>query len=119
VTVSRPSRVNRDEISGRDLRIAAEADAVADGLDVGSSQVALAWLRSRQQVAHPVLGARDTAQLAENHAALDLELPGDAIRRLDEVSAIQPGFPHDFIESTRGLVYGPAGDKTSRPFEGE
>jgi len=114
-----PSRVNREGISERDLRIAAEADAVADGLGVASSQVALAWLRSRQPFVHPVLGARVTTQLTDSLARLDLELPDDAIRRLDEVSAIQLGFPHDHIESTRRLVYGPAGDKTSRTFEGE
>jgi aryl-alcohol dehydrogenase-like predicted oxidoreductase len=109
-----PARVNRDEISGRDLRIAAEVDAVADGLGVTSSQVALAWVRSRRPFVHLVLGARHADQLAGNLAALDLELPGEAVRRLDEVSAIPLGFPHDFIESTRSYVYGPAGEKTGR-----
>jgi hypothetical protein len=30
-----------------------------------------------------------------------------ALRRLDEASAIELGFPHDFIESSREFVYGP------------
>ena len=110
-----PARVNRDEISERDLRIAAEVDAVAHGLGVTSSQVALAWVRSkRRPFVHLVLGARHADQLAGNLAALDVDLPGEALRRLDEVSAIPLGFPHDFIESTRSYVYGPAGEKTSR-----
>lgn len=102
------------EISERDLRIAAEADAVADGLGVSSPQVALAWLRTRRPFVPPVLGARHADQLASNLAALDLDPPGDAVRRLDEASAIMLGFPHDFIESTRGFVCGPAGEKTAR-----
>ena len=107
-----PARVSRDEISERDLRIAAEVDAVADELGAGSSQVALAWLRSRRPSVHPIIGARNLDQLTANLGAFDLDLPGDAIRRLDEVSAIEPGFPHDMIESTRSFVYGPAGAKT-------
>jgi hypothetical protein len=31
----------------------------------------------------------------------------DALRRLDEASAISLGFPHDFIGSTKEFVYVP------------
>ncbi len=40
---------------------------------------------------------------------VDVVLPDDALRRLDEASAIELGFPHDFIGSTREFVYGPVG----------
>lgn len=55
----------------------------------------------------PSLPLRHTGQLADNLAALDLDLPGDAIRRLDTISTIPLGFPHDIIESSRSFVYGP------------
>jgi aryl-alcohol dehydrogenase-like predicted oxidoreductase len=109
-----PTRVNRDDISERDLRIATETDAVADELGVSSSQVALAWTRARRPSVHPILGARKLDQLTDNLAALQLTLPGAAVDRLDEVSTIPLGFPHDFIESSAGFVYGPAGEKTDR-----
>lgn len=102
-----PARMSRDQVSGRDLRIAAELDAVADELGASSSQVALAWVRSRGPFVHPIIGARHAGQLADNLAALDLDLPDDVVRRLDKVSAIPLGCPHDFIESSRSFVYGP------------
>lgn len=100
------TRKNRDQISERDLRIARETDAVADELGVASAQVALAWTMAHHPWVHPILGARSTDQLTANLAALDLRLPPEALRRLDEASAVPLGFPHDFIESAREFVYG-------------
>jgi aryl-alcohol dehydrogenase-like predicted oxidoreductase len=104
---SEPTRKNRAEISERDLRVAREVDAVADDLGVGSSEVAIAWTMAHRPWVHPILGARRLDQLTANLAALDLRLPEESLRRLDEASAIELGFPHDFIESSREFVYGP------------
>lgn len=111
-----PTRVSADSISERDRRIATEVDAVADELGVTSAQVALAWVLARRPAVFPILGARRLDQLADNLAALELALPEEAARRLDEVSAIDLGFPLSFIESPqgRGIVYGPVGDLTDR-----
>jgi aryl-alcohol dehydrogenase-like predicted oxidoreductase len=108
-STSGSTRKNRAEISERDLRVAREVDAAADALGVGSAEVAIAWTRAHRPWVHPILGARSTDQLTANLAALDLRLPEETLRRLDEVSAIELGFPHDFIESTREFVYGPVG----------
>lgn len=107
-----PTRVNPGEISDRDLRIAGEVDKVADELGVSSSQVALAWLLAKRPLVHPIIGARRLDQLGDNLAALELRLPDGAIQRLDEVSARPLGFPYEFIASSRGFVYGPAGEQT-------
>lgn len=101
------SRIKRENLSARDLRIAAEADAVADALGVTSSQVALAWIRSRHRWIHPILGTRTADQLTDSLAAFDLELHADARARLDEVSSFDLGFPQDFIAMARDFVYGP------------
>lgn len=103
------TRKNRADISERDLRIAREVDAVADDLGVESAQVALAWTMARHPWVHPIIGARRPDQLTANLAALDLRLSDKSLSRLDEASAIELGFPHDFIDSTRDFVYGPAG----------
>ncbi|HZE32120.1 MAG TPA: aldo/keto reductase [Actinoallomurus sp.] len=95
------------DISERDLRVAREVDAVADDLGVSSPEVALAWTMARRPWVHPIVGARRLDQLTTNLAALDLRLPEEALGRLDEASAIELGFPHDFIESSREFVYGP------------
>jgi aryl-alcohol dehydrogenase-like predicted oxidoreductase len=102
-------RTKRADVSEHDLTIAREVDAVADGLGWSSAQVALAWTRAHNPDVHPIIGARTIGQLTDNLAAAELVLPGDALRRLDEVSAIPLGFPHDFIAFTREFVYGDAG----------
>lgn len=109
-----PTRVNPGDISPRDRRIAAEVDAVANEVGASSPQVALAWLLARRPVVHPIVGARRLDQLAGNLGALELSLPDEATRRLDEVSAIEIGFPYDSIESTRSVFYGPVAERTER-----
>jgi aryl-alcohol dehydrogenase-like predicted oxidoreductase len=101
-----PSRVDRASVKERDLTIARAVDAVADELGTTSSRVALAWTRAHRPTVHPIIGARRLDQLTDNLAAVDLELPAEVVRRLDEVSAIEPGFPHDFMASTREFVFG-------------
>jgi aryl-alcohol dehydrogenase-like predicted oxidoreductase len=103
------TRVDASKIAERDLGIARVVDAVADELGVSSSQVALAWTRARRPSVHPIIGARKLDQLTDNLAAVDLVLPEEALTRLDEASAIELGFPHDFIAGTRDFVYGPVG----------
>ncbi len=95
------------DVGENDLRIAREVDAVADQLGVSSSQVALAWTTAHNRAVHPLLGARRVDQLVDNLAAANLALPEDALRRLDEASAIDPGFPMDMIDSSKDFVYGP------------
>ena len=63
---------------------------------------------------HPIIGARRLDQLADNLAALDVSLPTEAARRLDEVSAIDLGFPQKDLETTRGVFYGPVSELTDR-----
>lgn len=72
------------------------------------AQVALAWLRGRPGNVVPVLGATREEQLADNLGCLDVELEDEARERLDEVSAVPLGFPHDFLreESVTRVVYG-------------
>ncbi|SDS34975.1 aldo/keto reductase [Paraoerskovia marina] len=59
---------------------------VADAHDVTSSQVALAWIVSRPNVA-AIPGASSVEQLEKNVEAGELDLATDEVRALDEVSA--------------------------------
>lgn len=56
----------------------------------------------------PILSARTRAQLGDNLGALALALDGAQAVRLDEASAVPPGFPHEFLgtERFRGMVTG-------------
>ncbi|WP_433733183.1 aldo/keto reductase [Nocardia sp. CA-129566] len=105
-----PARIDRTTASERDLTIARTVDEVADELGATSAQVAIAWTRAHRPWIHPILGARNVAQLSDNLAAIELTLPPAAISRLDEASAIDLGFPLEFIIATTAeFVYGPSG----------
>jgi aryl-alcohol dehydrogenase-like predicted oxidoreductase len=85
----------------------AVADAVAKiaaDLGLSSAQVALAWLRARSGVI-PILGARTATQLMDNLAFLEIDLSSESLARLDEVSHVARGFPHDFLAGT-DFVFG-------------
>ncbi|MEJ7635841.1 aldo/keto reductase [Aeromicrobium sp.] len=58
----------------------------SEGLGVTIAHVALAWLVDRPDVASAIVGARTTAQLQENLASEDLDLPPEIVQALDDVS---------------------------------
>jgi aryl-alcohol dehydrogenase-like predicted oxidoreductase len=96
-------RLGRDDrrLSERNLEIARELTAAAAALDATPAAVALAWLRGRAASPIPVVGARTAAQLEELLACLELRLPDDVIARLDSVSAVALGYPHELLERLR------------------
>lgn len=98
----------------RNLAVAAIVGAVAAELDLSAAQVALAWVRQRGIL--PLLGARTTAQFAANLASLALTLDADQLARLDAASAIELGYPHDFLarENIRASVSGGMGHLLDR-----
>jgi aryl-alcohol dehydrogenase-like predicted oxidoreductase len=88
----------RGNVGDRALRIAAEVMAVADQVGATPTQVAIRWVMQGPAVIVPLVGARTVEQLQENLGALDVELSESAVTRLDEISAIEPGFPHDMLQ---------------------
>jgi aryl-alcohol dehydrogenase-like predicted oxidoreductase len=97
-------------VNKKNLSIADEVQTIAKEIGRTPSQVALNWIRQQKDrgVIIPIIGARTEAQIKDNLGCLDFELSSDHIDRLDEISKIQLGFPHDFIESESGktLAYG-------------
>ena len=64
-------------------------DAVAiaaQGMNVSSAEIALAWVRDRPGVVAPIVGIQTTAQLRAALASEDLELPDEITQALDDVS---------------------------------
>jgi aryl-alcohol dehydrogenase-like predicted oxidoreductase len=87
------------ELSGRKRAVADAVKEVAAERGVSASQVAIAWVlaqRRRRGVLIPLVGASTEAQIRDNLRALEVELAEDELGRLDAVSRIEPGFPHDF-----------------------
>src|SRR6267142_442059 len=78
-------------------------EVVASARDCGHSpaQVALAWLRQRATQVIPIIGARKLAQVKDNLACIDIRLEPALVQRLDAVSRIEMGFPHDMFAKER------------------
>src|SRR3546814_3137705 len=99
----RPPRSTRTDTLFPDTTLfrSAVADAVkavADEIGATSAQVALAWVLANPAVASPLVGARTLRQLEDNIGALNVVLSEADKARLDEVSRVEPGFPHDRSE---------------------
>src|SRR3954470_2391465 len=98
-------------VTERTLAIADVVKEVASELDRTPAQVALAWTLGAPGVAAPIIGARTITQLEDNLGALEVALSASQRARLDEVSAIQLGTPHDLLASNHIRVV-TAGDMT-------
>jgi aryl-alcohol dehydrogenase-like predicted oxidoreductase len=85
------------------LDVADVVKQVADELGRPPAQVALAWTLLHPAVTSPLLGVRTLGQLEANLAALEITFSDDQVRRLDEVSRIEMGFPHEFLSGQVGM----------------
>jgi len=90
-----------------------EVVAVAREIGATAAQVALAWLRYRPVPVIPIIGARKLAQFEDNLRSLDVTLSPEQLKRLDQVSAISLGFPHDFMNNpaVQSILYGGLRDR--------
>ena len=84
-------------LTERGLAIADVVRGVAKEIGNTPSQVALAWTMLNPAVAAPIIGARTLAQLEDNLGALEVKLTGEQRARLETGSAVELGFPHDFL----------------------
>ena len=100
-------------LKDRSLAIAREVRSFAAEVGCTPSQVAIAWLRQQAGVIVPILGARTEKQLEENLGALRVCLEPSHLERLHAVTAIELGFPHEFLasEQIRQIVMGGTHDR--------
>ncbi|MDF0682183.1 MAG: aldo/keto reductase [Candidatus Nitrosocosmicus sp.] len=96
----------------RNLRITEEVVNIAQEIKCTPSQVALNWIRQTKKTFRnkiiPIIGAKNLVQINDNLACLEFVLSNDYIQRLDEVSKIDLGFPHEFLSSDtiKNIIYG-------------
>ena len=105
-----------DHMGGIDEWKYAVADAVVEvAKQVGRSpaQVALAWLRHREVPVIPIIGTRKLEQLKDNLGCIDVKIDEPMLRKLDEASHVELGFPLDFFatDMPRGFAYGGTRDQ--------
>ena len=84
-------------VTERSLAIVDVVKELAQELGRTPAQVAPAWSLHNPRVTAPVIGARTVEQLPENLGAPEVDLTPSRMARLNEVSAIDPGFPHAML----------------------
>ncbi|MFF8481345.1 aldo/keto reductase [Streptomyces antibioticus] len=84
--------------------------AVAEEAGVTPAEVAVAWVRERAArttaTLVPIIGPRSLSQLDSYLGALDVRLTHEQYTRLDEVSAVPLGVPHEGIAGSLGRLQG-------------
>ena len=73
----------------RKLELVEELMPVAQEIGVGLAQYALAWTLTNPVVTAPIIGPRTMEQLEDNLGALEITIPPDHLRRIDEL--VPPG----------------------------
>ncbi len=96
------------DIDERKQAIAATVAEIADAIGKTAAQVALNWLRQQPGVVIPIIGARRLSQLKDNLACVEFSLDEEHLQRLNDVSRIELGFPHDFFtnELVQNFAFG-------------
>lgn len=91
----------------RTMKIATEIQICAQEAGKTPSQIALSWLLGRGENIIPIIGTRRLSQIKDNLGCLELDLSEEHRKRLDSISNIALGFPHDFLATpfVRDIVY--------------
>ncbi len=84
--------------SERSNRIAQTVVDLAQELGVSPAQLATRWTMQHPSQSIPIVGARKLEQIQDSLKAAEIEIPKAAMEKLDDVSAIELGFPHDFLK---------------------
>jgi aryl-alcohol dehydrogenase-like predicted oxidoreductase len=100
----------KDEKGERETAIIDLLESIAKETDTKVIDVALAWLRQKYDQsalsAVTIIGPRTVKQLDDNLASLELTLSLDQISRLNEISQISLGSPHEIIAASQGNLMG-------------
>ena len=101
----------------RSTAIAKKVVEVAERLGVTPAQLALRWTMQAAVTSIPIVGGRRADQIRDSLGAADFTLPEEVLDELRAVSAIEMGFPHDFLESegVKEVIYGGTINRIDRP----
>jgi len=90
------------------MEIVDEVKKVASEVQKSPAQVALAWLLSKSTVTSVLLGASKLEQLENNLGSLNTPLSPDQIKRLDAISRVDMGFPHEHLANPmiKQMIFG-------------
>ena len=92
-------------LTERILGISVVVGEVAREMEKSAAQVALAWTLLDPRITSPIIGARTLEQLEDNLGSLEVEFTPSQRQKLDSASAIELGYPHDYLRSLMESSY--------------
>jgi aryl-alcohol dehydrogenase-like predicted oxidoreductase len=92
--------------NARAMAIADTVNSIARERCATAGAIAISWILAQRRKARiiPIVGARTADQLREDLQALKIALSPEELARLDDISRVELGFPHDF--DVEQLIYG-------------
>lgn len=98
------------ETGNRETEILDMLEVLAEEYSVKVLDVALAWIRQKHDQSTlstvTIIGPRTTEQLDDNLASLALTLSQEHIQKLNEISEIDLGSPHEIIAKSSASLFG-------------
>ncbi|ASK28844.1 oxidoreductase [Chryseobacterium sp. T16E-39] len=98
ISLSSQSGYNEDQ---KTKEIIDELLDISNKYNATPGQIAFAWNLSKN--AFPLLGARNITQFEESIGASGISLTAEEITKLDTLSSITLGYPHELLHTVRGV----------------
>lgn len=94
-------------LNERNTGITQKVVEIATLLNCSPAHIALSWVRAQSPHIIPIIAGRKVSQIKDNLESLSLTLPEEHLLALNEVSKIEMGFPHDFLqqEGVRNILF--------------
>ncbi len=98
---SKSKRLSADSerLNKRNTKITREVVKISNEIGCSPAQVAIKWTMMHNQIVIPIVGANKVSQIRDNLGSIEIELSKKHLQRLNEVSKINGGFPHDFLDT--------------------
>ena len=100
----RLDKVDFGTMTDKNLAIGDKVVEIAEKNGVEAATVAVAYVM--QQDIIPILGGTKPHHIESNLNSIDFRLNDEDLNTLNEISAVELGFPHDFLNNTKAVTYG-------------
>ena len=96
--LTKNANLQESYLSERNTPIIETVVKIAREINRTPAQVALNWIIQQPGVIIPIIGAKNLNQLNDNLLSAEFRLDPKHLQELDEVSQIDLGFPHAFLQ---------------------